>query len=83
MKDLTLRLPQLSDADAIHAIFQSEQAYLTEWLDWPARLKTRQACKQYLNQMVKKISADEAFAQCLVRSEAVKQLVNMTRKVSS
>jgi len=47
-EDITLRLPDLTDAPELFTLFEQNRDHLTEWQDWPNRIKTLENCQEFI-----------------------------------
>jgi len=46
--DIILRLPDESDTPELFTLFEENRAHLTEWQDWPDRIKTEEDCREFI-----------------------------------
>lgn len=46
--DIILRLPAITDAPALHALFEKHRDHLAEWQDWADRMRTLADCEKFI-----------------------------------
>jgi ribosomal-protein-serine acetyltransferase len=47
-ENILLRLPDMTDAPALFALFEQNRDHLTEWQDWPNAIQTLGDCRQFI-----------------------------------
>lgn len=47
-ENITLRLPDLTDAPALFALFEQDREHITEWQDWPNKIQTLEDCREFI-----------------------------------
>lgn len=72
--DFYLRWPQIEDTEALFLIFSTQHSYLSQWLDWPLRLTTKEDCERYIQRFVTDMHQGKAIPLVLIYQE---QLVGM------
>jgi hypothetical protein len=47
-ENIMLRLPDMTDAPELLALFKQNRDHLTEWQDWPNAIQTLEDCRQFI-----------------------------------
>ncbi len=64
-EDILLRLPEITDAPTLFALFEQNRDHLTKWQDWPNKIQTLEDCKAYILRLAGEHEAGKTLA-CLI-----------------
>jgi len=79
--EITLRLPTLDDAPVLFDLFVQNREHLSEWQDWPLKIKTLEDCEAFIQRHQEEYKASIGLATLIIYNEQIVGMCDLSKIV--